>query len=101
MSEKVKEIVCPVMQRKSFYANLENLLMCKIIDENCAVRELVWRRAKKAWQNYKINSVRTFKIPKLNYNALDYTDIILKHQEIITEPPLPRCLTNEDNDEFI
>ena len=46
LSEQVKEIFYPVMQRNVFYSHPENLLMSMINDENCAVRELSWRRIK-------------------------------------------------------
>lgn len=49
----------------------------------------------------KGQSIRIFKIPVLNFDAKDYTDIINWHDMNITEPPLTYNLSDKDIDDLI
>lgn len=62
------------MQRNSFLA--------MIIKDRRPIRELGLRRIIEA-RKVKSNSVRVFKLPKLNFQAADYIDIILDNVVIL------------------
>ena len=44
----VNNIAFPVSQRNAYYAHPENILICMINDESEHIRELGWKRIKKA-----------------------------------------------------
>lgn len=80
-------IIDPVIQRNSFFAHPENLLLAMIFDNRRPIRELGLRRIIEA-RRVKSNSVRVFKLPKLNFQAADYIDIIIWAESQITPPPI-------------
>ena len=90
-----------MIQRNVYYAHPENLLICMMNDDSNDIRELAWRRIKKAKDSLKGKSVRAFKIPKLDFDAECYTDMISWENVNITEPPLNRDITVEEIDGLI
>ena len=101
MSADVRDIVFPVIQRNAFYAHPENILLSMIQDERSHIRELSWRRIKKAREQCKGKSVRIFKIPPLNFEAAVYTDMIRWVDAEVTEPPITCKLSDEEIEELI
>lgn len=97
----IREIVYPVIQRNAFFAHPENVLLGMMNDDRSHIRELAWRRTKRAREQRKGQSIRIFKIPVLNFDAKDYTDIINWHDMNITEPPLTYNLSDKDIDDLI
>ena len=59
----IQEIVKPTIQRNVFYAYPENILLAMVCDERLHIRELAWRRIKKAREQEKGKTVRKFTIP--------------------------------------
>ena len=100
-SAEVRSIVNPVIQRNAFYAHSENMLLSMVNDVEGSNRELGWRRIKKARATDKGKTVRTFRIPKLNFDATSYIDMINWQEENITEPPLTRGIPDEELDFLI
>ena len=102
LNEEARSIVEPVIQRNAFFAHPENLLMSMVHDESGFIRELGWRRIRKA-RNARANenNLRTFSVPKLNFNASDYTAMIDWFQTEIFEPPLTRNITDDELDTLI
>ena len=72
-----------------------------IQDERSHIRELSWRRIKKAREQCKGKSVRIFKILPLNFEAAVYTDMIRWVDAEVTEPPITRKLSDEEIEELI
>ncbi|CAH1099758.1 unnamed protein product [Psylliodes chrysocephalus] len=70
----------------------------KSMKEN--IRELAVRRILKA-RNNKPEGVRVFRMPSLNFEALDYIDLIKWAECTITEPPLTTGLTHGELERFI
>ena len=80
----------PGIQRNGYYAHPENILLAMVHDKNKDIRELGLRRVLKA---RKIEAehgkgVRLFKIPKINFDATAYYDLIDWQNILITSPPL-------------
>lgn len=100
-SSEVINIVDPVIQRNAFYAHPENMLLSMINDAEGSTRELGWRRIKKARAEDKGKTVRTFRIPKLNFSATRYIDMINWIEEKVTEPPLTRGISDAELDFMI
>ena len=63
-------------------------------DERPFVRELGWRKIKKAQQTKNDDIVRTFKLPKLNFNCTEYY-MISWHSEQLSEPPMTKVKDTE------
>lgn len=101
---KVKKIVIPVVQRNGYFAHPENLLLAMIGDQRPHIRQLAWRRIKKARTIASTNSsseVRKFTIPKINPECEDYSNLINWMDVTLTEPPLTKCLSDEMIEENI
>lgn len=96
---KLKAIVDPVIQRNSYFAHPENLLLAMLTDPQQHIRKLAARRILKARRN-KSNGLRLFQVPSLNFNASSYTDLI-EWNENITEPPILKLIPDEDFQIFI
>jgi hypothetical protein len=102
--QNIKNVVYPVVQRNAYFAHPENILISMIQDEVPRIRELAWRRIKKA-RNARQgeNTYRIFQLPELNFDCTDYISIIdwKNSQTQVTEPPLTMGLTDEEIDSFI
>ena len=97
LSEDLKKVVFPVIERNAYFAHPENLLMAMIFDERKHIRELGLRRVLKARQTKsKGKSIRNFIPPTLNFEAHDYTEIIHWNTAKLSSPPLLRGVSNEE-----
>lgn len=83
-----------MIQRNGYFGNPENVLIAMLADERQEIRNLAYRRILKARleKNY---GLRKFKVPSLNFDAEDYTDLINWQDHQITEPPLTLNISNE------
>ena len=96
LNERTRKITDKVIERNSFFAFSENLLAAMLNDERKHIRQLAWRRCLKARKNGNKDIVRTFKTPKLIFNAEDYINMIDWQVEPLCEPPVIFHLTDED-----
>lgn len=101
LGERVTKVVFPVIQRNAHFSHPENILVSMIDDDNVDIRELGWRRIKKARQSEKGKTVRLFEVPALNFDAMNYIELIDWQGTKITEPPLTQQMTDEDIDNHI
>src|SRR6218665_3877295 len=76
LSTELNRIVDPVMQRNSYFAHPENLLIAMATDERPHIRPPALRRvlAARSSQNETDSTPRIFKVPLLNFEAQDYTE---------------------------
>ncbi|CAH1114862.1 unnamed protein product [Psylliodes chrysocephalus] len=75
----VKDVIDPVIQRHAFFAHPENILLSMLVntDDRNPMRELALRRILKCRVNGLQNrNIRQFKVPKLNFDSQDYTELI-------------------------
>ena len=82
-------VIDPVIQRNAYFGHPENILLAMLTDERKHIRELGLRRILKARtivklpkrttkkrKSTKTTAIREFAIPKLNFEATDYVDLI-------------------------
>lgn len=100
LCEQHLKIIDPVIQRNAYYAHPENVLLCMLNDERKHVRELGLRRLLKARSEDK-DDIRKFVVPKINFHAEDFIDIIKWTDEVITEPPMTKHITDEDLKQYV
>lgn len=89
------------IQRNAYFAHPENLLLCMVVDSRRHIRELAIRRILKARNSKKHNHVRIFKIPEINFDCSDYSEMIDWQNVEVTEPPALSKYTDETLKEFI
>lgn len=88
LQNELKTIVLKTISRNAYFTHPENILFAMLQDEKRFIRELALRRIIKAREQTKGKNVREFQIPKLNYNAVEYYDLIDWSKEKISEPPI-------------
>ena len=71
----VKKIIHPVIQRNSYFAHPENILLSMVHDDRRHICELGWRRILNARDSGE-TGVRTFILNKINMNAALHYDMI-------------------------
>ena len=88
LTPNVRNIVYLVIQCNAFFAHPENLLLCMINDDSSDIRQLGWKRIKKAREQSEGKTIRIFQIPDLNFEAEMYCDMINWQKVNLTELPL-------------
>ena len=74
LSSDLKEIVDPVIQRNSFFAHPENILIPMITDDREHVRELGLQRIHK--HTIVLKNLRQLRLPTINFASANYTEIL-------------------------
>lgn len=101
LPENILKIIDPVIQRNSFFAHPENLLLCMLNDERLSIRELGLRRILKSRVDSTPGIIRQFTIPGLNFSATNYEDLIDWQTCELTEPPMLAATPNSELRELI
>ena len=99
LSENLKAIVDPVIQRNAYFGHPENILLCMLGDDRKHIRELGMRRILRA--RSEVYGMRRFVVPLLNFNATDYYDIIDWQNTVISELPLLKGHSQDDIEMFV
>ena len=87
----------PYLSRNSYFAHVENVLLAMLADSSRCKREKAINEIIKARKGtQKLNTVRQFKVPFLNYDATDYDEVIMWDANEVTEPPLTMKLTDSE-----
>ena len=89
LSKKIKSVIDPVIQKNGYFAHPKNVLLSMLTDERKHIRELAMRRILRA--RSEKYGVRKFAIPKINFEAEDYINLIDWQNTAVLEPPI---LTN-------
>lgn len=100
LSSDVKRIIDPVIQRNSFFAHPENLLLAMLYDNRPHIKELGLRRIIATRKNSK-PGLRIFKVPKLNFEARYYTDMIVWSESQVTSPPVLKDITDSELENLV
>ncbi|KAK3920111.1 DNA-directed RNA polymerase subunit beta' [Frankliniella fusca] len=99
LPSKQRDVVDTVIQTNAFFAHHENILLTMLGDEQKCLRELAVRRVTNARARALgaaiSDSPRQFIVPKINFQAKQYCDII-DWPEAVTEPPILRGLPTAD-----
>lgn len=94
LAPSLKTKIDAVIQRNGYFGHPENIILAMLADERTSVKILALRRILKA-RNMTSSSVRTFVVPKFNFDAEDYIDIINWSEVTVTEPPLLKTINND------
>lgn len=94
LNSELKMIIDKVIQRNGYFGHPENVLIAMLGDDREIIRELAYQRILKA-RSGNARGLRTFKVPKLNFDAKDYADIITWQDCEVTEPPLTLNMSDE------
>lgn len=98
--DNIKAIVYKVFEGNAYFAHPENMLIAMMTDKRQHIRQLAIRRILKARNGNSTpsQSIRFFRIPKLNFNADDYIDLIVRNKyfrapfnDALTENDLMEC----------
>lgn len=88
LPDHLKAIIDPVISRNAFFAHPENLLLAMVTDSRAHVQDLALNRILEARNRRTGTAIREFKVPRLNFEAKDYSDLIFWSECVITQPPL-------------
>src|SRR6218665_1372151 len=86
-SPKHKKIVDPVIHRNAYFAHPEHLLLAMMTDHRPHIRGLSLRRVMKARAEYHSEG------SKVNFDAVEYFDMIDFSVCNISEPPVLKVIT--------
>ena len=91
LPQDLKDVIDPVIQRNGYFGHPENVLLAMLADSKKTIRELAFRRIMKIRSHSDLQTdVRTFILPKFNFEAADYYDLLDWQGCALTEPPLLR-----------
>lgn len=97
LPDNLKQIVDPVIQRNSFFAHPENILLCMLADPNEKIRKTAHQHILSARKNKGKNpKLRDFKMPNLKFDCKEYFNMIDWKNSKITEPPITKNLSLND-----
>lgn len=101
------ELLTPALQRNSYFAHSENIILAMISDKDRAIRTLGYKKIRSARlfaknNNRNTNLPRVFRVPDkdLNLNAISYYDMIKWSENSTFEPPLTKHFTKEEIDYY-
>ncbi|CAH1113740.1 unnamed protein product [Psylliodes chrysocephalus] len=99
----LKNVLDPVIQRNGYFGHPENMLLTMLTDERKTIRELAVRRIIKIRNQTDLHTeVRAFILPKFNFDAEDYCDLLQTWQEFpVTKPPLLKQVSEDDLQEIV
>lgn len=79
LSDKLKKIIDPVIQRNAYFAHQENLILAMLADERYNIREMAFQsiqRARMLQLEKTPMDIRLFRIPEIDFEAQDYSSMI-------------------------
>lgn len=93
--EEVKSIVQTCIQRNAFFAHSENLLLAQLCSKTRSERWNAVHKILEIRETTPSNGIRRFKVPTINFNAKNWTNMI-EWDERITEPPFTVGMNEEE-----
>jgi len=97
LPQNLRDIVDEVIQRNGYFGHAENILLAMLTDERSHIRELAYRRILAARvENELSTKIRQFRVPLLNFNSEDYTDLVEWQTIDRYEPPLMKHIPDKD-----
>ena len=91
LGAETRNIIQPVIQNNGFYAHSESILLTMIVDNNKNLRKLAYFRIMKARKSESFGTKRVFKVPKINFNAQNYGDMIPWETEYLNDDEGAPC----------
>lgn len=99
LTDEVRKVIDPVIQRNAFYGHPENILLAMVVDARLEIRvdamnKIMKIRQKKTKEKTNDPKIRVFAIPTINFEAKEYTDLI--QWDSVTEPPLLKSFEEDE-----
>ena len=97
LDDEFRCIVDNVIQRNAFFAHSEKILLAMLTDDRVVIRELAYRRFIAARKEHASSTkIRQFRVPNLNFEADDYTNLVMWQAIDRCEPPLTMSMTDDE-----
>jgi hypothetical protein len=97
LAPEYRSIVDSTIQRNGYFGHSENIILAMLTDDREMIRQLAYRRIIAARrENADSTTIRQFRIPKLNFAANDYTELVEWQSIDKCEPPMTKYLTDSD-----
>ena len=98
LEAEIRKQVDAAIQRNAYFENKENFLLTILVDDRTNIRQLALRGIlaapkKKRSQNC---SIRLFQVPKVNFQAQQYINLIDWQKTIHVEPLLTKNICEQD-----
>ncbi|KAK4875981.1 hypothetical protein RN001_012403 [Aquatica leii] len=90
-----------ILQRNAYFTPPKNLLICMLNDTKRYLRELALKRILKTRNGLTRERMREFIIPKINFEATTYNDLIDWQNCELSEPPILASISNDDLNQLI
>lgn len=74
LEDHSKEIIDSIIQKNTYFRALENIILSMLVDDQIYMRELIVQTILNS-KNNKATRICIFKVPQLNFNADDYTEL--------------------------
>lgn len=97
------KVVDETISRNAFFAHAEHIVVSMLNDESALVRQKGWQMILNSREKETPDDeIRKFKVPPLNFNCNDYTDLIEMNDRSHTNPPILRNVEfiHDDIDTF-
>lgn len=97
LKPELREVVDEVIQRNAYFVHAENLLLAMVTDSRDHIRKLACRRilAARKENAAKSKTVRQFRVPSINFDAVDYIDLVQWNNMDRFDPPLLKNVSDE------
>ena len=97
LPSQVRKIKIPVKQRNAFGAHHESILAAMVSSTNLNHNELAWKSILcSKEQSVSDGRIRQLRVPKLNFNANGYIDLIDWTDTTISEPSFTYSVTTNE-----
>lgn len=99
LEDKALKIVEKSLQKIAFFAHAEHIVVSMVNDERETIRRKGWQYvlAARDRANPDEDDIRVFRVPVLNFNCNDYTDLIEMEVQPHTNPPILRDIDVRDD----
>jgi hypothetical protein len=98
----LKTVVDEVIQRNAYFCHVENILLAMLTDQQNHIRELACRRILSAkGRDGSTVRIRQFRVPKVNFAAQNYIDLVDWTSTDKYDPPVLKSVTKEQLKAYI
>lgn len=98
LPNEVRNVIDPVIQNNAYFAHCENVLLSMMMDDNLETR-IEALRLIKSCRSKPETDVRRFNVPKINFEATEYTEMI--EWDVVTEPPIIKNIPNKGLEDLV
>lgn len=93
---KAKKIVRKCIRRNAFFAHSENVLLAQLASHDTSERNDGISKVLELRRENNTRGIRSFRVPKINFAAKSWTDMLIWDCAKMTEPPFTLKLTESE-----